>query len=96
MGYKSVIVHRNDVVKLIQDIDWTTRQHINEYIEHITNFGLRPYKKDIRLSSSSSGIGDPKMNHYGIKINNDLFAEHYKFIIIDKRKWMLTRIDYGI
>jgi len=96
MGYKSVIVHLNDVRKLLYDIDCTTLQHINEYIEHMVNFGLRPYKKDIRLSISSSGIGNPKMNHYGIKVNNDSFANHFRYILIDKRKWMLTRIEYGI
>jgi len=101
MGYKRVIIHVDDTRKLIGKRDWTTYKHINEYIEDMAKFGLRPYKKDIKPSLTGSGIGEPKMNHFCVKNKMDdglheLNYDRFKYIIIDKRKWMLTKIQYGI
>lgn len=98
MGYKRVILHVDDTKKLIQNRDWTTYTHINDYIKNMADYGLRPYRKDIRPSSAGSGIGNPRMNHYCIKSKNivDSRYEYFRYIIINQKKWMLTKIQYGI
>lgn len=96
MGYKKVILHLDDTKKLIANRDWTTYKHINEYIQDMANFGLRPYKRDIRLTHTGSGVGDPKMNHFCIKKDDEFDFHRFRYIIIDHRKWMLTKIQYGI
>lgn len=96
MGYKRVILHIDDARKLIDNHDWTVYKHVSEYIEDIAKFGLRPYKKDIRPASTGSGIGVPRMNHYCIKKKGELDYKHFRYIIIDQRKWMVAKIQYGI
>lgn len=98
MGYKRAILHVDDTKKLIQNRDWTTYTHINDYIKHMADYGLRPYKKDIKPSFVGSGIGHPKMNHFCIKHKKvvDSRNEYFRYIIINQKKWMLTKIQYGI
>jgi hypothetical protein len=98
MGYKHVVLHVDDTKKLIANRDWTTYRHINDYIKDMADFGLRPYKKDIRPSFSGSGVGDPKMNHFCIKHKKvvDSRYEYFRYIIINQKKWMLTKLEYDI
>lgn len=96
MGFKRVILHIDDTRKLICNRDWTTYKHIDEYIVDMANFGLRPYKKDIRLSLMGGGIGDPKMNHFCLRKDDEYQYHRFRYYIIDQKKWMLTKIRYGI
>ena len=56
--------------------------------------GLCPYKKDIK-PSSFGGIGENKMNHFSLR-EGKVITENYRYYIVNKRKYMLTKINYGI
>ena len=91
MGKKSVKIPPYVAREFVKSFDGQYKYtHINEYIQDMEKFGLRPYKKDIRLSSTGSGLGDPKMNHYPV------LDGYFRYIITDYRKWMLTKIKYGV
>ena len=98
MGYKRVILHVDDTKKLIQNRDWTTYTHIDDYIKDMADYGLRPYRKDIKPAQMGSGIGNPRMNHFCIKNKKVVNSRHdyFRYIIINQKKWMLTKIQYGI
>lgn len=92
MGYKHVMIHHDDLKKII---DSQKFNHINEYLLLMESIGLRPYKKDIK-PVTYGGIGtDPKINHFCIRINGEPTYK-FKYIIINKQNFFLAKIKYGL
>jgi hypothetical protein len=56
---------------------------------------LSPYKKDIKPAKFGNGLGELKMNHFSIR-KQKVISENYRYFIINKKKWMLSRIKYGV
>jgi hypothetical protein len=97
MSSKQVILEKSVVFDLLCD-DHDKFNNVDEYIQHMKSVhGLSPYKKDIRKSEFSYGLGEGenKMNHFSIK-KEGFFTERYRYYIVDKQKWFLTKIEHGI
>jgi len=93
MNKRQVIIDRENVIKILSE---TNFNDISDYIDYMKSFhGLSPYKKDIKRAIFTNGIGESKMNHFAFKNNKGLF-ESYRYYIINKRKWMLSKIKHGI
>ena len=56
---------------------------------YMDTIGLHPYRKDLRRTDR--GIGDPRINHFPIKL-----VTIYRYMITNKKQWMLTKIKYEI
>jgi hypothetical protein len=100
MSSKQVILNKSEVVNLFSKLETDHKfNNMDEYINHMKNVhGLSPYKKDIRKCSYTFyglGEGDNKMNHYSIK-KEGFFTERYRYYIVNKQKWFLTKINYGL
>ena len=93
MNTRQVILPQSDIVKLFDEKKF---DDINEYIVHMKSFhGLSPYKKDIKPAKFGNGLGELKMNHFSIR-KRKVISENYRYFIINKKKWMLSRIKYGV
>ena len=93
MSSRQVILNKSSVINLLSNCKFN---NIDDYIQHMKNIhGLSPYKKDIKKSEYTSGIGENKMNHFSIK-QEGYFEERYRYYLVDKRKWFLTKINYGL
>ena len=88
MGYKKVIIPIDDLRRIIENVrvNFTS---IYNYIDYMKTCGLRPYRKDIR--PSFKGLGEDPKNHFPFKE-----SFYYRFMIINQKNWMLTKIKYGI
>jgi hypothetical protein len=97
MSSKQVILEKSVVIDLLCD-DHDKFNNVDEYIQHMKSvYGLSPYKKDIRKSEFSYGLGEGenKMNHFSIK-KEGFFTDKYRYYIVDKQKWFITKIEHGI
>ena len=96
MTVKHVFIHRRDVIRMVETV-YESFEDINEYIKYVESLGIRPYKKDIKKTLFGSGIGNPKTNHVCTKEKkHNGNYEYFKYYIINKKQWILTRLKYGI
>jgi hypothetical protein len=96
MAIRHVFLHRLDAVKMVEDV-YGSFKDINEYIKYVEALGIRPYKKDIKETFLGAGIGEPKMNHVCTKEKKYKGNyEYFKYYIINKKQWIITRLKYGI
>ncbi len=97
MSSKQVILEKSVICDLL--CDHNKFSNVDEYIQHMKSVhGLSPYKKDIRKCEFSYyGLGEEenKMNHFSLKKEGH-FTERYRYYIVDKQKWFLTKIEHGI
>ena len=92
MSTRQVILHVDKIKEILSE---TQLSNIDAYITHMrVNHGLSPYKKDIK-PSAFAGIGETKMNHFSLREGKEI-TENYRYYIVNKRKYMLTKISYGI
>ena len=92
MSTIQVILHIDTIKEILSE---TKLNDIDDYITHMrVNHGLSPYKKDIK-PSAFAGIGETKMNHFSLREGKEI-TENYRYYIVNKRKYMLTKISHGI
>lgn len=92
MSTIQVILHIDTIKEILSE---TKLNDIDDYITHMrVKHGLCPYKKDIR-PSAFAGIGEDKMNHFSIRKRKEI-TENYRYYIVNKRKYMLSKISHGI
>ena len=92
MSTRQVILHVDKIKEILSE---TQLSNIDAYITHMrVNHGLSPYKKDIK-PSAFAGIGETKMNHFSIRKRKEI-TENYRYYIVNKRKYMLSKISHGI
>jgi hypothetical protein len=93
MSTRQVILHIDIIKEILSE---TKFNKIDDYIKHMrVHHGLCPYKKDIK-PSQFYGVGEEiKMNHFSIRKGEEI-SENYRFYVVNKRKYMLAKINYGI
>jgi len=91
MGYKKLVISIEEARRLISDFNYNYATDISEYIEYLNRLGLRPYAKDLR-TCLAKGIGDNNINHFAFKPKYDSM----RFLIVSKKRFVLTKIKYGI
>lgn len=92
MSTRQVILHVDKIKEILLE---TQINNIDDYLTHMrVKHGLSPYKKDIK-PSAFAGIGENKMNHFSLREGKEI-TENYRYYIVNKRKYMLTKINYGI
>lgn len=92
MSTRQVILHVDKIKEILSE---TKINNINDYVNHMrVQHGLCPYKKDIK-PSAFGGIGENKMNHFSIR-NGKEVTENYRYYIVNKRNYMLSKIKNGI